>query len=99
MMSATPTPAKPPRRIARAAAQEVFGPTVNGYYVAAYACPVAASGREFVGYYKICRERPVTYWDALECIAKGAAPLVERNEFLAIEAAIENAAETLRRMP
>ena len=66
-------------------AQEVFGPARGGYYVAAYACQVGSSDGEYVGYYKICRRRPETYWDASDCVAKGSTRVNEPTEFLAID--------------
>lgn len=42
--------------------ERISGP-VDGYYVVSYACEVGEFGHEFVGYTKLCEERPDTFWD------------------------------------
>lgn len=43
--------------------ERVIGP-VRGYYIATYACAVDDGGEQFVGYARVCRERPASFWDA-----------------------------------
>ncbi|MGE4241423.1 hypothetical protein [Ramlibacter sp.] len=47
--------------------EKVWGP-INGFYIAAYAVPIA-DGQRFCSYAKVCAEPPGTYWDAL-CLFK-----------------------------
>ena len=47
--------------------EKVWGP-VRGFYVAAYAAPVA-DGAHFCSYAKVCWSRPDSYWDA-DCAFK-----------------------------
>lgn len=42
--------------------EKVWGP-VNGFYITAYAIPVA-DGERFCSYVKVCFERPASYWEA-----------------------------------
>ncbi|MBC5764255.1 hypothetical protein [Ramlibacter albus] len=42
--------------------EKVWGP-VDGFYITAYAIPVA-DGERFCSYAKVCVERPDSYWDA-----------------------------------
>jgi hypothetical protein len=42
--------------------ERVWGP-VNGFYIAAYAAPVA-EGERYCSYAKVCASAPGTYWDA-----------------------------------
>ncbi len=46
----------------------VTGP-IDGYYVAAYACPTGNRGQTFVGEYKICEALPDSYWSAQPMLA------------------------------
>lgn len=43
--------------------EKIWGP-VNGFFIAAYAIPVA-DGERFCSYAKVCAYRPETYWDAM----------------------------------
>ena len=47
--------------------ESIWGP-VNGFYLAAYAAPVA-DGERFCSYAKVCWSRPHSYWDA-DCAFK-----------------------------
>jgi hypothetical protein len=47
--------------------EHIEGPS-KGYYVAAYAAP-AEPGGGYVGYAKVCRSQPVSYWEA-DCLLK-----------------------------
>ncbi len=48
--------------------ERISGPHL-GYYVASYACEAGGPGERFLGYAKICRRRPESYWDA-SCLVK-----------------------------
>lgn len=48
--------------------ERISGPH-RGFYIASYACETAEPAREFLGYAKICRRRPDSYWDA-DCLVK-----------------------------
>ncbi len=48
--------------------ERITGPHL-GYYVASYACETGEEGERFLGYAKICRRRPESYWDA-NCVVK-----------------------------
>lgn len=47
--------------------ERIWGP-VNGFYLAAYAGPVA-DGERFCSYAKVCWTRPASYWEA-DCAYK-----------------------------
>lgn len=47
--------------------EEIVGP-INGFYVASYAGPSFAA-QSYTGYAKICRDKPVSYWEA-QCVLK-----------------------------
>lgn len=47
--------------------EKVWGP-VNGFYIAAYAIPVA-DGERFCSYAKVCTACPDNYWEA-QCLFK-----------------------------
>jgi hypothetical protein len=47
--------------------ERVWGP-INGFYLTAYAAPVA-DGQRFCSYAKVCWTKPETYWDA-DCAFK-----------------------------
>jgi hypothetical protein len=48
--------------------ERITGP-YQGFYIASYACETGAPGERFLGYAKICRRRPDSYWDAY-CLVK-----------------------------
>jgi hypothetical protein len=48
--------------------ERITGP-VNGFFIATYACDTGGSSPSYLGYSKICRGRPDSYWDA-HCCAK-----------------------------
>ena len=43
--------------------ERVVGP-IKGYYIASYACETGVAGEEYLGYSKLCRSHPDSYWDA-----------------------------------
>lgn len=48
--------------------ERITGPH-EGFYIASYACETGASVYRYLGYSKICRRRPESYWDA-SCLVK-----------------------------
>ena len=64
----------------------VTGP-VGGYYVASFASPAGDWGQAFVGEYKICEERPDSYWSAQAAVAVGTCRHSESTGFGAMEQA------------
>lgn len=48
--------------------ERISGPH-QGFYIASYACDAGADDGSFLGYAKICRRRPGSYWDA-NCLLK-----------------------------
>lgn len=43
--------------------QQVTGP-FEGYFIASYGCCIGELGDEYIGSFKICETRPVSYWKA-----------------------------------
>ncbi len=62
----------------------------KGYFIAVYACAMGELGREYVGYYKVCRTKPVDYWEA-DCVLKGCAEGVSSTPGHALQDAEEMA--------
>lgn len=77
--------------------ERVSGP-LKGYYVAAYACEMDEMGSKYIGYYKICRDEPVSYWEG-DCLLKGCAELVCASPEEAINSAFRIAADQVANMP
>jgi len=51
--------------------ERITGP-FGGHFIASHACDAAEGGQDggrFLGYAKICRRRPGSYWDA-SCLVK-----------------------------
>lgn len=48
--------------------EQISGP-FDGFYIATYASDAGGPGRNYLGYAKICRSKPDSYWDA-RCCAK-----------------------------
>lgn len=48
--------------------EQITGP-FQGFYIASYACETGAPGAHYLGYSKICRRKPESYWDA-QCLVK-----------------------------
>src|SRR6478672_655960 len=48
--------------------ERITGPH-QGFYIASYASETGASAEGYLGYAKICRRRPESYWDA-NCLVK-----------------------------
>lgn len=43
--------------------ERVTGP-FEGFFIASYGCCIGGLGNEYIGSFKICETRPVSYWDA-----------------------------------
>jgi len=69
----------------------VFGP-FGQFYIATYAC--ALGKRSFIGYAKVCGQRPRSYWDA-EGLAKFAGETVWPSEGEAVREALGIARDQL----
>jgi len=48
--------------------ERITGPHL-GHYIASHACETGADGDRFLGYAKLCRRRPESYWDA-NCVVR-----------------------------
>jgi hypothetical protein len=57
--------------------ERISGP-FNGFYIASCACKTVGPGESFLGYSKICRDKPDNYWEA-HCFAKIAGEQVHPN--------------------
>src|SRR4051812_37907511 len=68
--------------------ERIWGP-VNGFYLAAYAAPVA-DGEQFCSYAKVCWRRPDSYWDA-DCAVKIFGGEHHRSAQGALESVAEDA--------
>ena len=71
----------------------------KGYWVAAYACPVGEFGDEYVGYFKICGERPSSYFEASVCVVKGSCGDRAAAAEESVQAALAFAREQIGNMP
>jgi hypothetical protein len=76
--------------------ERITGPHL-GYYVASYACETGASGERFLGYAKICRRRPDSYWDA-SCVVKICGDRLHADDAQAVDEVEERALQQLRRI-
>jgi hypothetical protein len=74
--------------------ERITGPHL-GFYVASYACETGASGDRFLGYSKICRRRPESYWDA-SCLVKLCGERLHVDEKQALDEAESQALNQLR---
>lgn len=75
---------------------KVWGP-IDGFYVAAYAAPVA-DGPHFCSYAKLCLDRPASYWEA-DCFFKLFGGERHASAAKALEVARLAAEEQLARIP
>jgi hypothetical protein len=63
----------------------------EGYYVATYACPVGEFGEEYVGYGRLFRTRPDSFWDAfpaVEVVVPVSSPSVDQAHRAALALAL-----------
>ena len=61
--------------------ERISGP-VLGYFLVSYACAVGELGEEYMGYTRLCLDRPGNFWDAAGRVFYGDARF--RSEELAI---------------
>lgn len=73
--------------------------TDKGYYIAAYACPTDDSPPAYMGYAKICRSRPESYWEAEDCLLKDSSGMVKSTAEEAVALAIHMARLQVRKLP
>ena len=76
--------------------EKVWGP-INGFYITAYAAPVA-DGKRFCSYAKVCVERPDSYWGA-PCLFKLFGGEGHQNEITALACARLVAQSQIERIP
>lgn len=69
--------------------ERVAGP-VNGYFVAAYACPVGELGDHYVAYYKLFKDPPESFWDE-NFLAQGVDSALHESAEEALDSAFDQA--------
>ena len=74
--------------------ERITGPH-QGFYIAAYASETGASIEGYLGYAKICRRRPESYWDA-NCLVKLCGERLHADPQQALEEVHQRAVEQLR---
>ena len=76
--------------------ERITGPHY-GFYVASYACETGATGERFLGYAKICRRRPDSYWDA-NCLVKICGDRLHADDGQAMDEVEQSALRQLQRI-
>jgi hypothetical protein len=76
----------------------VCGP-FKGYYVAVYACEMGELGQEYLGYYKVLRARPDSYWASEHCLLKNCVQRLTRSPDEAMLLAEEAALREIGNLP
>jgi hypothetical protein len=77
--------------------EEISGP-VSGFYIATYACSVGELGSEYLGYARVFRFRPRSFWDGqavFEWVAVRISDSASAAHSMAHEAASEYIARSL----
>ena len=74
--------------------ERITGPHL-GFYIASHASETGASGERFLGYAKICRRRPDSYWDA-NCLVKICGDRVHADAADALAEVEQRARDQLR---
>jgi hypothetical protein len=74
--------------------ERITGPH-QGFYIAAYASETGASAEGYLGYAKICRRRPESYWDA-NCLVKLCGEGLHADPAQALEEVQQRAMDQLR---
>lgn len=74
--------------------ERITGPH-HGFYIATYASENGASNEGYLGYAKICRRRPESYWDA-NCLVKLCGEGQHADPQLALDEAHQRALDQLR---
>lgn len=77
--------------------ERISGP-YNGFYIASYACKTAGPGESFLGYSKICRDKPDNYWEA-HCFTKIAGERIHPNAHDAVAEVEQQAREQTGNLP
>lgn len=77
--------------------ERVTGP-INGYFVAVYACETGELGERYLGFYKICRGEPASYWEC-DCLIKGCCQQLSARGGEALRAAEADAKNRIARLP
>lgn len=75
---------------------EVIGP-IDGYYIALAAWPASQQPGCFVGGFKLCRDKPHSYWDVIGAAAGWTAPVWPTARAALDDALRLGAAEVARR--
>jgi hypothetical protein len=73
--------------------ERITGPH-QGFYIASYASETGGAGG-YLGYAKICRRRPESYWDA-NCLVKMCGEGLHADPAQALDEARQRALEQLR---
>ena len=73
--------------------ERITGPH-QGFYIASYASETGGAGG-YLGYAKICRRRPESYWDA-NCLVKMCGEGLHADPTQALDEAQQRALEQLR---
>lgn len=77
--------------------ERISGPH-HGFYIASYAAETgAAAAGGWLGYAKVCRRRPESYWDA-NCVVKLCGAGLHESAEQAIDEAEQRAIEQLQSM-
>lgn len=74
--------------------ERITGPH-HGFYIACYASETGAAAGGYLGYAKICRRRPESYWDA-NCLVKMCGEGLHADPAQALDEARQRALEQLR---
>jgi hypothetical protein len=74
--------------------ERISGPH-HGFYLASYAAETGVPGGGWLGYAKVCRRRPESYWDA-NCVVKLCGEGLHESADHAITEAEQRAIEQLR---
>ncbi len=77
--------------------ERVSGP-VKGYHIAAYASETTEPGGGYLGYFKLCRDTPESYWEA-DCLLKRCCPEPLPSVEDAMEMAMELALRQIGNLP
>ncbi len=78
--------------------EQVTGP-VRGYFIAAYASQSQDRRHEFVSYFKVCAERPASYFDEAPILHKGSPHAASGQASAALEVAIRQATDLVSEWP
>jgi hypothetical protein len=73
--------------------------TDKGYFIAAYACPTDDAPAAYVGYAKICRSEPESYFEAEDCLLKDSSGIVKSTPEEAMSLAVHMARLQVRKLP